>query len=251
MAAEFAFATLAPLAPPPPAEDPRTAAAEALARAHAEAAALREAARAEGFAAGRAEALAALSPAAEAVDAALGAARVERTAAAARLEAEAVELALALAEKVVVGALAVEPERVLEAVRGALRGLMERERVSVLVHPDDLELVCGAFAELAAGLGGIEHADVQAERRVERGGAVLRTPEGDVDARWETKLARAREVVAAALSEREVSAGAVGSAAGAALSEPQVSEVAVGSAAGAALSERQVSEVAVGSAAGA
>ena len=57
------------------------------------------------------------------------------------LEAQAVDLALCIAEKVVGGALAVEPERVLEAVRGALRALVERERVTVLVHPDDLELV--------------------------------------------------------------------------------------------------------------
>ena len=39
------------------------------------------------------------------------------------------------------GAIAVEPERVVDVVRGALRRLVERERVTVLVHPDDLELV--------------------------------------------------------------------------------------------------------------
>ena len=52
----------------------------------------------------------------------------------------------------------------------------------------------------APTLGGIEHCEVQAERRVSRGGAVVRTPDGDVDARVETKLQRAREVVEAALS---------------------------------------------------
>ena len=91
------------------------------------------------------------------------------------------------------------PELVVEAVRGALRGLVERERVTVLVNPDDLDLVREAMGGVVAGLGGIEHCEVQAERRVGRGGAVVRTPEGDVDARVETKLERAREVVEAAL----------------------------------------------------
>jgi len=50
-----------------------------------------------------------------------------------------------------------------------------------------------------SALGGIEHCEVQAERRVARGGAVVRTPEGDIDARIESKLERARDVVAAAL----------------------------------------------------
>ena len=87
----------------------------------------------------------------------------------------------------------------VEAVRGALRGLVERERVTVLVHPDDLDLVRGAMGDLISALGGIEHCEVQAERRVARGGAVVRTPEGDVDARLDTKLQRAREVVETAL----------------------------------------------------
>jgi flagellar assembly protein FliH len=41
----------------------------------------------------------------------------------------------------------------------------------------------------------MEHCDVQAERRVHRGGAIVRTVEGEVDATLETKLARAREVL--------------------------------------------------------
>ena len=72
--------------------------------------------------------------------------------------------------------------------------------MTVLVHPEDLELVREAMDGVRATLGGIEHCEVQAERRVSRGGAVVRTPDGDVDARVETKLQRAREVVEAASS---------------------------------------------------
>jgi flagellar assembly protein FliH len=48
---------------------------------------------------------------------------------------------------------------------------------------------------LVAELGGIEHVEVQAERRVLRGGAIVRTTEGDVDADLSSKLERAREVL--------------------------------------------------------
>jgi len=133
------------------------------------------------------------------IQTAVVAAREERIAAADQLEVHSVELALFLAEKIVGGALAVEPSRVVEAVRGALRGIVERERVTVLVHPEDLELVREAMDEMRATLGGIEHCEVQAERRVGRGGAIVRTQDGDVDARVETKLQRAREVVEGAL----------------------------------------------------
>jgi flagellar assembly protein FliH len=202
--AEFSFEALeAPVAVAAPAASGGggpDAVLSALAEAEAQAEAMRAVAREEGLREGREEALAALAPALEALNQAVEAMQMEQIARADRLETHAVDLGLFLAEKVIGGAIAVDPELVIEAVRGALRGIVERERVTVLVHPDDLELVREAMDDIRASLGGIEHCEVQAERRVSRGGAVVRTPDGDVDARVETKLVRAREVVEAALS---------------------------------------------------
>lgn len=202
-AAAFAYA---PLEAPP---DVGLAAAErereahdVLARAREEAEAIRAQARADGLAAGRAEALAAAEPAAVALAEAARALGAEAAELAERTERAAVELALAIAEQALSAAVAVEPERVLDVVRGALRRLVERRRVLLLVHPDDLELVREHAARLTGELGGIEHWEVQAERRVPRGGAVVRTEEGEVDATLSTKLARAREVI-----ERELAGG--------------------------------------------
>jgi flagellar assembly protein FliH len=201
---EFSFEALAE--PEPPAQaapteavSPADAVLAAMARAEEEAATMRELARAEGFEQGHLEAREAAKPAVEALSAAIEGLHAERVELAERLERHAVDLALLLAEKIVGGVIAVEPERVVESVRGALRSLVERERITVLVHPDDLDVVRAAMDELRATLGGVEHCEVQAERRVSRGGCIVRTPEGDVDARVETKLERAREAVEAAL----------------------------------------------------
>jgi flagellar assembly protein FliH len=85
-------------------------------------------------------------------------------------------------------------------VRGALRCFIERERVQVLVNPDDLGIVRASMDEIAGELGGIEHVEVQEERRIGRGGAIVRTATAQVDAGIDTKLERAREVVAAELA---------------------------------------------------
>ena len=69
----------------------------------------------------------------------------------------------------------------------------------MLVNPDDLDIVREAMDGLKASLGGMDHCVVEAERRVGRGGCLVRTPVGDIDASVETKLERAGEVVAAAL----------------------------------------------------
>jgi flagellar assembly protein FliH len=198
-AVEFDFEALeAPPAPVAP-EDAADVVMETLARAREEADSLRSAAQAEGYAAGRAEALAALEPALAALAEAVSAVHAEHLEATERQERRAVELGLAIAEKALAGALAVEPARVVDVVRGALRGVVERERIIVLVNPDDLELVREAMDALRATLGGIEHCEVQAERRVSRGGCVVRTQDGDVDAGLDTKLERTREVIEQAL----------------------------------------------------
>jgi flagellar biosynthesis/type III secretory pathway protein FliH len=173
----------------------RREAEDVVARAHAEAEQIRAAAQQAGFEAGRAEALSAAQPAAEAFAAAareLSATVEDLTT---RTEAAAVELALRIAEQALGAAVEADPERVLDVVRGALRRLVERERVLLLVHPDDLDIVRERVADLVGELGGIEHCEVQAERRVARGGAVVRTEEGEVDATLDTKLARVREVL--------------------------------------------------------
>jgi len=192
----FSFAQLeAPVDLAATAAERAREARDVLLRAQEEADAIRARAHAEGHEAGRAEALAAAAPAAEALAAAAREVSALSADLSERTEAAAVELALRIAEQALGAALAVDPERVLDVVRGALRRLVERERVLLLVNPDDMEIVRAGADRLVAELGGIEHCEVQAERRVPRGGAIVRTQEGEVDATLATKLARAREVL--------------------------------------------------------
>jgi flagellar assembly protein FliH len=157
--------------------------------------ALREAAYDEGFAAGVAHAQEQLSGPASALAAAVAQLQAIRADAADSIEADAVDLGLRIAEQALAAAMAVDRERVVDVVRGALRATVERERVTIQLNPADLELVRGALAELAS-IGGIEHLDVQEERRVTRGGAIVRTAVGEIDAQVETKLDRLRAAFA-------------------------------------------------------
>jgi flagellar assembly protein FliH len=197
--AEFDFQTLEPLAPPrTPVSDAETV-LDVLAEARAEAEQIRQAARNEGYVSGRADAVASLEPALAALTQAIGDVRAQQAEMATELERRAVELGLALSKKIVGVTLGLDPSKVVGAVEMALRGIVERDRITVLVNPDDLEIGREAMEGLRASLGGIDHCDVQAERRVGRGGAIVRTPVGDIDARVETKLERAGEVIASAL----------------------------------------------------
>ena len=201
----FAFEQLEPVAVEPRRVDPQAARNEAeqiLAGARQEADRIREQAYAEGVHAGRAEAAAQVAPAVQALGEALAQVEAERDRVAAETEEAAVGLALQIADKALTAAITAHPERVVDVVRGALRCLVDRERVTIFVNPRDLEIVREAAAALVRQLGGIDHIDVQEERRVQPGGALVRSTAGEIDARIQTKLERARELLQEELTQR-------------------------------------------------
>ena len=197
--ASYAFRQLD--APPP---GTSSGIADVLSAVRAEAEQIRAQAWAAGEAEGRAAGIAAArteaAPAVAAIAAAAEAISGLQAQMLAELEEDAVEMAIRLAEQILAGVISVEPERVLDVGRNALRHLSERRRVTLVVNPDDLELVNECVDQLQSELGGIEHLAVQSDRRIGRGGAIARTDSGEIDSGLDAQLSRAREIVAAALA---------------------------------------------------
>ena len=204
-AVSYAFEPLEPSAAPP-----RDAAARVLAKAMADAERIRETARAEGLQEGRsaghaqgAGEIAAGSAALAAAVAGIEALRAETVQA---IESDAIDLSLRLAGKILAGAQQAQPQLVVDVVQGALRRIVDRRRITVMVNPADLEVVRAAIGELTAQGSGVETCDLQADERVGLGSAVVRTSEGEVDASVHTQLERAREVVELSMQSVESAA---------------------------------------------
>lgn len=183
--------------PPPEPDDPQEllaragAEAEALvAAAHEEARALRERARDEGFRAGREAGLAQAAGALEALGELVGAMEERGAARDAALADEATALAVEIAAKLVRAELAVRPDRVVDVLRGAIRRASDRTRLVARVHPDDLAVCRDAAPGLVERMGGIDRLQVVDDPRVGRGSCLLETVGGDVDATFESQLAR-------------------------------------------------------------
>jgi flagellar assembly protein FliH len=201
-AVSYDFEQLEPSDPPP-----RDAAARLLAQAAAEAERIRELARAEGHdegrAAGREQGAAEVGAAGDALAEAVAGVQALRVQTVEAVEADAIDLALSLAGKILAGALQARPELVVEVVQGALRRISDRRRIAVIVNPADLDVVRSAVGDIAAQGSGVESCEVQSDERVSVGSAIVRTVEGEVDASVQTQLERAREVVDLSLATGE------------------------------------------------
>lgn len=155
----------------------------------AELAALREAARAEGYAdgmaAGRAEGeqtCGRMKQLAESFSSTLDNLDF-------RLADMVLELALDVARQVVAGELAARPERILDVVNLALKQMAETSREArLLLNPDDAALVRPHLEQVLDK----NRLRIVEDMRIVRGGCLIETAQGDLDA---TLPARWRQVV--------------------------------------------------------
>jgi len=109
-------------------------------------------------------------------------------------EPELVKLALGIAERVLHQQIALDRGVVVEMAKTAIARLIERDTVTVRVHPADLERMRQHRDELIA-IGDIRNLRVVEDQRVDRGGVVVDTDAGTIDARISTQLDEARKIL--------------------------------------------------------
>jgi flagellar assembly protein FliH len=167
---------------------------DAAVRAEAIAAEARTKAHDEGFAAGRQQADVEMHEMIATMRGLIETASSERHTLFRRAEPEIVRLALGIAERVLHQQIALDRGVVVEMAKTAIERLIERETVTVRVNPADLERLREHREELIA-IADIRTLRVVEDKRVDRGGVVVETEAGTIDARISTQLDEARKVL--------------------------------------------------------
>jgi flagellar assembly protein FliH len=111
-------------------------------------------------------------------------------------ESAMIQLALESAQKVVAG-LPIPVETVEAVVREALREVEDTAEITIRVHPEDLALLQKHSAAILNGLPGAGPLRFLASAEVTRGGCLVQTRFGVIDARRETKFDQLHETIAA------------------------------------------------------
>ncbi|MEM8835412.1 MAG: FliH/SctL family protein [Planctomycetota bacterium] len=123
-------------------------------------------------------------------DAALALFESQRAAMLAEARREVVEFAVEMAHAVTKRALEVEPERVIDQVGEALRRAVHASNATIVVHPEDVEMVREALPQLLERIDQSLDADVSESDRLERGACVVRLPAGEISATVDGQLQR-------------------------------------------------------------
>lgn len=105
------------------------------------------------------------------------------------------DLAIRVAQKIISVEIEKDHDAVLQAVHDCLAYVEDKTKVTIRVNPDDLEAVRRHRNDWLESLESIDHLLIESEPSVSRGGCIVETPIGDVDAQIEERLERLRSVL--------------------------------------------------------
>jgi flagellar assembly protein FliH len=111
-------------------------------------------------------------------------------------ESALIQLALESSQKIVAG-MPVNPKMVEAVVREALQQVEDTADVTIQLHPEDLALLQKHKSDVLKSAPNSKPLQIAASAEVTRGGCLVRTRFGIIDARRETKLDQLREAIAA------------------------------------------------------
>ncbi|MCC6501720.1 MAG: hypothetical protein IT362_01125 [Deltaproteobacteria bacterium] len=110
-----------------------------------------------------------------------------------RCEREMVGLCLSIAKKVIQRETAIKEDGVLECLRAALKSVVAGGEISIRVNPKDLSIVSSNRPELMRFCGGVKGMTFEADDAISRGGCVVSTNFGEIDATIDSAIAEIEE----------------------------------------------------------
>ncbi|MBC9783414.1 hypothetical protein H1S01_02665 [Heliobacterium chlorum] len=110
-------------------------------------------------------------------------------------EPEIVELSIQIAEKILQYEIANKPDVVLNIAMNAINKVRDMSAVVLKIHPQDYPLVQSAKPELMRLIKGLRSLTVEMDETVDRGGCIIDTSHGYVDARIEAQLEEVSRVI--------------------------------------------------------
>ena len=103
-------------------------------------------------------------------------------------ERGAVELALAIAEKVISHEVSLNKETVLDVLKAALGKITDQEKIRIRINTADLQLINESGYQVSGLNVNVKDMAIEGDDTISRGGCVIETGFGSIDARIESQL---------------------------------------------------------------
>ncbi|MEN6413194.1 MAG: FliH/SctL family protein [Veillonellales bacterium] len=110
-------------------------------------------------------------------------------------ERQVIDIAMAIARKILAREIEENPMAVLPIVKTALDKVRDQDQVVIRVNQEDFDMVLQAKQDLQKMIGREQGLRITADQAVDIGGCMIETPNGTVDARLDTQFAAVQQVL--------------------------------------------------------
>ena len=114
-------------------------------------------------------------------------------------EEQIIMLAIAIAEKIINQEVATRKEIILGVLKGALKNIAETDGMKIRINPQDFRYMMEIKKDFLESFDGVRNIVFEEDASIKRGGAIVETMFGEVDARLESQL---QEIKAAMLHQQ-------------------------------------------------
>jgi len=111
------------------------------------------------------------------------------------MEKDIVELAIKVAEKVINKKIEEEPELVSNYLIELLPKIEQAKNITIWINPNEIEYVRLSKEKFKNLVEDIENINIAPDSRIEKGGCIIETNFGKIDARISTKLEVLKEII--------------------------------------------------------
>ena len=110
-------------------------------------------------------------------------------------EKQMIDMVLIIARKVIKDEISERKEVVLHNIREALKRVKDRDRIDIRVNFEDLELTAAHKDELIKMIESLRKVNIYEDSRVDRGGCIIETEIGSIDARISTQFKQIEDAI--------------------------------------------------------
>ncbi len=110
-------------------------------------------------------------------------------------EQQMVKLALAIAEKILHQEVLTRKEIIMEVLKGALKNITETDGMKIRLNPQDFRYMMEVKKDFLQSFEGIRNIVFEEDASIKKGGAVVETMFGEVDARLESQLKEIKSAI--------------------------------------------------------
>ncbi|HOC59440.1 MAG TPA: FliH/SctL family protein [Smithellaceae bacterium] len=110
-------------------------------------------------------------------------------------EEQMVKLAIAIAERILHQEVTTRKEVIIEVLKSALKNITETDGMKVRLNPQDFRYMMEVKKDFLQSFDGIRNIVFEEDTSVKRGGAVVETLFGEVDARLESQLKEIKSAI--------------------------------------------------------